>query len=36
MANKRYRSAITGQFVKKDYANNNPKTTVSETVKKKK
>ena len=30
---KRYRSAITGQFVKKDYAIKHPKTTVSETIK---
>ncbi|HMQ11527.1 MAG TPA: hypothetical protein PKB05_09465 [Oligoflexia bacterium] len=27
---KNYRSAITRQFVTKDYANNNPETTVSE------
>jgi len=33
---KRYRSAITGQFVKKDVAIKHPKTTVSETIKKKK
>lgn len=29
------RSAITGQFVTKKYADKNPKTTVKETVKKK-
>lgn len=33
---KRYRSAVSGQFVKKDYAVKHPKTTVSETIKKKK
>ena len=33
---KRYRSAVSGQFVKKGYALKHPKTTVSETVKKKK
>lgn len=32
---KRYRSAVSGQFVKKDYAVKHPKTTVSETIKKK-
>jgi hypothetical protein len=30
------RSAITGQFVKKSYAEKHPKTTVRETIKKKK
>jgi hypothetical protein len=30
-----YRSAATGQFVKKGYAQGHPKTTVKETVKKK-
>jgi len=30
---KRHRSAVTGQFVKKDYAKKHSKTTVSETVK---
>lgn len=33
---KRYRDAGTGQFVKKAYADKHPKTTVSETIKKKK
>ncbi len=33
---KRYRSAVTGKFVKKGYAIKNPKTTVSETIKKNK
>lgn len=33
---KRYRSAVTGQFVKKGYAIKHPKTTVSETIKKNK
>ena len=32
---KRYRSAVSGQFVKKDYAVKHPKTTVAETIKKK-
>lgn len=36
MAKKQYRSAITGRFVKKSTANRNPRTTVSETVSKKK
>jgi len=27
-----HRSAITGRYVKKDYARRNPKTTVTETV----
>jgi hypothetical protein len=30
------RSAVTGKFVKPGYAKNHPKTTVTETVKKKK
>ncbi len=30
------RSAITGKYVSKGYAKKNPKTTVNETVKKKK
>jgi hypothetical protein len=30
-----YRSAVTGHFVKKGYAQAHPKTTVKETVKKK-
>lgn len=30
------RSAITGRFVKKSYAKKHPKTTVVETIKKKK
>lgn len=32
--NIRCRSAITGKFVTKQYADKNPKTTVKETVKK--
>lgn len=32
-ANKRYRSAKSGEFVSKDEAAGNPDTTVSETVK---
>jgi len=31
----RYRSAITGQFVKKAYSDKNPKTTIREAIKKK-
>jgi hypothetical protein len=30
-----YRSAVSGQFVKKEYGQSHPKTTVKETVKKK-
>lgn len=30
---KRYRDAENGQYVKKSYADNNPKTTVSEAIK---
>jgi hypothetical protein len=33
---KRYRSAITGRFVSREYAEAHPDTTVSETVKKEK
>lgn len=33
---KRHRSAITGKFVKKSYADKHKKTTVAETVKKRK
>lgn len=39
MAKKKHkaaRSAITGRFVKKSYAKKHPKTTVVETIKKKK
>lgn len=32
----KYRSAITGRFVKKEFAQKNPDTTISETVKKNK
>jgi hypothetical protein len=32
-ARKIYRSAITGRFVRKEYADKHPKTTVQETVK---
>ena len=32
----RYRSAVSGKFVTKQYADKNPKTTVRETVKKSK
>ena len=34
--NQRCRSAVTGKFVSKEYADKNPKTTVKETVKKSK
>ena len=30
---KRYRDAVTGRFVKQDYAETNPATTISEKVK---
>ncbi len=36
MAKKKYRSAVTGQYVKESFAKKNPKTTVGETNKKKK
>ena len=36
MADKKHRSAITGRYVKKSTAKRHPKTTVSESTKKKK
>lgn len=36
MSGKKYRSAKTGQYVKKSYAEKHPNTTVAETEKKKK
>jgi hypothetical protein len=36
MSGKKYRSAITGRYVKKSYAKKHPNTTVSETENKKK